>query len=230
MAAQNEFGLACVLFDLDGTLLHTAPDLTTALNNALTHFNYPEISIAEITPYISYGAAVMIDTALKEDVSEATKAAILTWLIEYYAANIAVKTQLYPGMPELLATLEEKNIPWGVVTNKREQLTHPLMQALELTQRSACIICGDTTAYSKPHPEPMLTACRQIKVAPEACLYIGDAQHDITAGKTANMKTLAATYGYLKPNDKPQDWGADALINHPNQILDWITNQTHAFN
>lgn len=227
---NNEFGLACVLFDLDGTLLNTAPDLTTALNKALAHYNYPETSVGAITPYISYGAAVMIDTALEQDVSDEIKADILNWLLAYYENNIAVKTQLYPGMPELLGILEDKGIPWGVITNKRERMTHPLMQALNLTQRSACIICGDTTAYSKPHPEPMLTACRQINIPPEQCLYIGDAQHDITAGNAANMKTLAATYGYLKPTDSPQDWGADALIDHPNEIIDWITNQTHALN
>lgn len=227
---NSEFGLSCVLFDLDGTLLNTAPDLTTALNKALVHFNYPKVSPDSITPYISYGAAAMIERALKQDVSDDIKADILVWLLDYYENHIADFTQLYNGMPELLVTLEAEGILWGVITNKRERMTHPLMQALDLTRRSACIICGDTTAYSKPHPEPMLTACRQIQVIPEECLYIGDAQHDITAGKAANMKTLAATWGYLKPDDKPQDWGADALIHHPNQILDWITNQSHAFN
>ncbi|TXL14581.1 phosphoglycolate phosphatase [Methylococcaceae bacterium HT4] len=227
---NNEFGLSCVLFDLDGTLLNTAPDLTTALNKALVHFHYPEVAVDFITPYISYGAAVMIETALEQDVSDALKAEILEWLLNYYENHIADFTQLYAGMSELLIILEAKGIPWGVITNKRERMTHPLMHALDLTRRSACIICGDTTAYSKPHPEPMLTACRQIDVSPEECLYIGDARHDITAGKAANMKTLAATWGYLNPDDNPQDWGADALINHPNEIIDWITNQTHALN
>ena len=227
---NNEFGLSCVLFDLDGTLVNTAPDLTKALNKALVHFNFQEVSVSNITPYISYGAAVMIDTALEQEVSDAIKADILEWLLNYYENHIADYTELYQGMPELLRTLETNGIPWGVVTNKRERMTHPLMHALDLSKRSACIVCGDTTAHSKPHPEPMLTACRKIQVPPEECLYIGDAKHDITAGKAANMKTLAATWGYLKPDDKPQDWGADALIHHPNEILDWITNQNHAFN
>ena len=227
---SNKFNVSCVLFDLDGTLLNTAPDLTTALNKALLNFNYPEISANTITPYISYGAAVMIDTALEQQVSDSIKADILEWLLNYYENHIAVNTHLYKGMSELLVTLEANGIPWGVITNKRERMTHPLMRALNLSNRSACIICGDTTAHSKPHPEPMLTACRQIQVSPEECLYIGDAQHDITAGNAANMKTLAATWGYLKPEDKPQNWGADALIHHPDDILDWITNQTHALN
>ncbi len=227
---NNEFDFSCVLFDLDGTLLNTAPDLSTALNKALAHFNFPEVSASTITPYISYGAAVMIDKALKQDIAAELKADILQFLLDYYAHHIAVDTELYAGMPQLLETLEINDIPWGVVTNKRKQLTHPLMQALGLAQRAVCIICGDTTAYSKPHPEPMLAACRRAQVAPDECLYIGDAQHDITAGKAANMKTLAATYGYLKPDDKPQDWGADGLIHHPDEIIDWITTQTHAFN
>ncbi len=227
---SDEFGLSCVLFDLDGTLLNTAPDLTTALNKALAHHNFSEVLPSTITPYISYGAAVMIDKALEQGISAELKADILQFLLNYYAKHIADDTELYTGMPPLLDTLEAKGIPWGVITNKREQLTLPLMQALNLSERSACIVCGDTTAYSKPHPEPMLTACRRIQVAPDECLYIGDAQHDISAGKAANMKTLAATYGYLKPDDNPQDWGADGLIHHPTEIIDWITTQTHAFN
>ena len=226
---NSEFSLSCVLFDLDGTLLDTAPDLTTALNKALAHFHFPGVSVNAITPYISYGAAAMIDTALEQDVSDAIKSDILEWLLNYYENHIADFTQLYEGMPELLANLETKGLPWGVVTNKRERMTHPLMHALDLTKRTACIICGDTTEYSKPHPQPMLTACQLAQVSPEECLYIGDAQHDIAAGKAANMKTLAATYGYLKPDDKPENWGADALIHHPCEILDWI-NHTNALN
>ncbi len=227
---NSKSALSCVLFDLDGTLLNTAPDLTAALNKALAHFKFPEVSVNAITPYISYGAAVMIDIAIEQDIPAALKADILEWLLDYYEQHIADSTHLYAGMSELLFTLEENNIPWGVVTNKRERMTHPLMQALDLTRRSACVICGDTTAYSKPHPEPILTACRQIQVSPEKCLYIGDAQHDIVAGKAANTKTLAATWGYLKPQDTPEDWGADALIHQPGEIIEWITHQTHAIN
>ncbi len=221
------FQLACVLFDLDGTLLNTAPDLTAALNKTLAHFGYATVPAKKITPYISYGAAMMIEQALTQTVSKTETAAMLEWLLDYYESHIAEATHLFAGMPELLNTLETQGIPWGVVTNKRERMTYPLMQALNLNERAASIICGDTTAYSKPHPEPMLAACREIQVNPEQCLYIGDAQHDISAGKAANMKTLAATYGYIKPDERPQHWGADALINHPSDILDWIT---HAIN
>jgi phosphoglycolate phosphatase len=221
------FQLSCVLFDLDGTLLNTAPDLAGALNKTLAHFGYAAVSVNSITPYISYGAAVMIEKALSQAVSETEKALMLAWLLDYYESHIADATHLFTGMPELLNTLEAQGLPWGVVTNKHERMTHPLMHALGLTTRAASIVCGDTTAHSKPHPEPMLTACRQIQVNPEECLYIGDALHDITAGKAANMRTLAATYGYIKPDDQPQDWGADALISHPSEIMDWITHATN---
>jgi len=219
----HQFTLSCVLFDLDGTLLDTAPDLTSALNHTLVKFGFPTVSACYITPYISYGAAVMIEQALTETVDGALKAEMLDNLLNYYEQHIANFTKPFPGMMSLLETLESKKIPWGIVTNKRERMALPLMRALNLTERAACIICGDTTAHSKPHPEPMLTASRQIGVAASECLYVGDAAHDMTAGQAANMKTLTAAYGYLKPDDKPQNWGADALITHPTEILDWIT-------
>ncbi len=110
----------------------------------------------------------------------------------------------------------------GIFTNKRERFTLPLIKALELENRISCVISGDTTANSKPHPEPLLTACDIAQVRPEHCIYIGDAAHDIQAGKSAGMKTLAATYGYLKPHDDPSDWGADALMQTPAEITYWI--------
>ena len=123
-----------------------------------------------------------------------------------------------------LPPLKQQGLKWGVVTNKRERFTNPLMDALKLTDRAACIISGDTTANPKPHIEPMLAACKQAEVKPRECVYIGDASHDITAGKNAQMKTLAALYGYLKPGDTPETWGADALIESPEQLATWITS------
>jgi len=223
------FDLEAVLFDLDGTLLNTAPDLTTALNKSLVNFGFAPVIVNEITPFISYGALAMIEKSVPEATDAATKSNILNWLIDYYESHIADFTVPYAGMLQVVDTLEQHNIPWGIVTNKRERLAIPLMKALNLSQRSACLICGDTTAHSKPHPEPMLAACKQLAVSANKCLYIGDAQHDITAGNHVNMKTLAATYGFLKPDDQPETWGADALIDRPLAILDWITTNTHAF-
>jgi len=225
---QTDFPLTAVLFDLDGTLLNTAPDLITALNKSLLHFGFNRVLESEITPFISFGALAMIEESVPKNTDMAIKNDILDWLINYYENHIADFTQPYDGMLTVLETLEKNSIPWGIVTNKRERLALPLMKALALSERSACIICGDTTAHSKPHPEPMLAACTQLNVKAKQCLYIGDAKHDITAGKQVNMKTIAAAYGFLKPEDTPENWGADHLINQPSEILDWITSNTHA--
>lgn len=226
---HNDFPLAAVLFDLDGTLLNTAPDLITALNKSLLHFGFSSVNEGEITPFISYGALAMIEKSVPSDTDSNTKNKILDWLINYYENHIADFTQPYEGMLSILEALEKQAIPWGVITNKRERLAIPLMKALNLSERAACLVCGDTTAHSKPHPEPMLEACLQIGVPADKCIYIGDAQHDITAGNHVNMRTFSATYGFLKVDDSPENWGADVLIDHPLEILDWIKTYTHAF-
>jgi phosphoglycolate phosphatase len=145
-------------------------------------------------------------------------------MLTRYQNNIAEHTVFFSGMVETLAAIEAQGLKWGVVTNKRERFTNPLMAALKLTDRAACIVSGDTTANAKPHAEPMLAACKQANVNPQECVYIGDAKHDITAGKNAQMKTLAAVYGYINPGDAPETWGADALIESPEQISTWIAS------
>ncbi len=210
--------IKAILFDLDGTLADTAPDLADALNKTLAHENKPLLSFDEIRPAVSHGGAAMIKLAF----NIAPEHADYQWLREKflaeYLSNIACKTRLFPGMQALLAKIEEKNLVWGVITNKPGWLTDPLMQTLNLTHRASCIVSGDTAAKSKPHPEPMLYACAQINIAPEYCIYVGDAERDIEAGRSVGMKTLTALFGYLQPHDIPSDWGADAMINHPDEI------------
>ncbi|MDI1230248.1 MAG: HAD-IA family hydrolase [Methylobacter sp.] len=216
-----DFKLSCVLFDLDGTLVDTAPDLISCLNRAL-HVHGFDIVVPEIIkPFISYGAAAMIN-ASQPTLDDQLKADILETMLTHYQNNIAEHTVFFSGMAETLAAIEAQGLKWGVVTNKRKRFTNPLMDALKLTERAACIVSGDTTANPKPHPEPMLLACKQADVNPKECVYIGDALHDITAGKNAQMKTLAAVYGYINPGDTPETWGADALIESPAQISTWI--------
>ena len=215
------FKLACVLFDLDGTLVDTAPDLICCLNKALTAHGYAEIDALAVKPFISHGAMQMINFAVA-DAEAAMKNRLLEFMLDAYQNNIAEHSRFYAGIPDTLAEIESMGLKWGVVTNKRERFTLPLMAALQLSERAACIVSGDTTGNSKPHPEPMLAACRQAGVSPENCVYIGDAPHDITAGKNANMKTLAAAYGYIQHGDQPENWGADALIQHPQHLLQWI--------
>ncbi len=221
-----EFNLSCVLFDLDGTLVDTAPDLIACLNKALTTHGFNPISSDAIKPFISYGAAVMITKSI-DTTDQAIHSQILESMLALYQDNIAEHSQFFPGMQKTLATIESLGLKWGIVTNKRERFTTPLVEAFNLKQRASCIISGDTTANSKPHPEPMLTACTLANVKPEECVYIGDALHDIEAGKNSKMKTLAATYGYIKPDDDPDTWGADALIDSPEQLTLWITATCH---
>ncbi|MGZ8189963.1 MAG: HAD family hydrolase [Methylococcaceae bacterium] len=221
---STDFKLSCVLFDLDGTLVDTAPDLITCLNKALSIHGVPTVAPELIKPFISLGAAPMIKASQRNPINDVLQAAILETMLNLYQNNIAEHSIFFTGIEDTLATIEAHGLKWGVVTNKRERFTNPLMEALKLTDRAACIISGDTTANPKPHVEPMLAACKQAQVNPQECVYIGDASHDITAGKNAKMKTLAALYGYLKPNDNPETWGADALIESPEQLTSWITS------
>ena len=218
---MDDFNLDCVLFDLDGTLVDTAPDLIACLNQALLAHDFPAINNADVKPCISMGALAMIKHATK-NVDQAVQDRLLTYMLDCYQNNIAEHSRFFNGISETLETIEALGLKWGVVTNKRERFTLPLMDALELSHRAACVISGDTTANSKPHPEPMLAACKQAAVNPLNCVYIGDAAHDIAAGKNARMKTLAALYGYIKDGDQPENWGADALIEHPHQLQQWI--------
>ena len=135
-----------------------------------------------------------------------------------YEANLCRLTKLFPGMPEVLAALEKRGMPWGVVTNKLERYTHPLLDALQLSTRAACVVGGDTTLYSKPHPAPLLAASRMIDIPPEACIYVGDDRRDVEAGHAAGMKAAVAGWGYLNGNDS-ETWAADWMLSHPQELL-----------
>ncbi|KAF3981125.1 MAG: HAD-IA family hydrolase [Methylococcales symbiont of Hymedesmia sp. n. MRB-2018] len=224
---SSSFKLSCVLFDLDGTLVDTAPDLIACLNKALLQHGFNEVTEIKLKPLISFGAETMIKSSVEESVNQQTRNKILDTMLDCYQHNIAQYSQFFSGINETLNTIELLNLKWGIVTNKRERFTQPLVKALNLTDRATCIISGDTTPNSKPHPEPLFTACSLANVKPEECVYIGDAPHDIVAGKNANMKTLAAVYGYLKADDTPDTWGADALIESPEQLTSWITATCH---
>ncbi len=223
---SSAFKLSCVLFDLDGTLINTAPDLVACLNKSLETHGFQAVSSEKIRPYISYGALAMIDRSIQSQ-EAAIHTQIHEMMLQLYHDNIAEHSHFFEGMEETLRTVESLGLKWGIVTNKQKRFTQPLITALNLVDRAACIVSGDSTPNPKPHPEPMFLACQQADVKPNECLYIGDALHDITAGNRADMKTLAATYGYLKPDDNPIEWGADALIDSPSQITSWILSACH---
>ncbi|BBL70216.1 phosphoglycolate phosphatase [Methylogaea oryzae] len=211
-----------VLFDLDGTLLDTAPDLAAAVNRVLREEGRDALPLEYLRPVVSAGASAMLVRAFGNDQDETLFQQRLRLMLDFYRNNIAQHTRLFDGMAQVLERLEALGRPWGVVTNKPAWLTEPLMEALQLAQRSGCIVSGDTVAEKKPHPMPMLEACRRINSRPECCVYVGDADRDIAAGRAAGMKTLAAAYGYVPEGDDPNDWGADALLHSPLDLLAWL--------
>ncbi len=211
-----------VLFDLDGTLADTAPDLANALNAVRIDAGQAPLPYEQIRPVVSHGTNALIRLGFKLEPADAKFNELRAQLLDFYQANIAVETRLFPGMEAVLQRIEALGMSWGVVTNKPGYLTEPLMAALNLHQRAACIVSGDTVAKPKPDPAPMHYACELAGSRAGHCLYIGDAERDIEAGRNAGMKTLAALFGYLTEADNPSDWGADGLIEQPGDILNWL--------
>lgn len=209
-----------VLFDLDGTLADTAPDLAGALNHVLKSHNYEPLPYETIRPYVSHGGVALITLGFGKEHPEFDT--LYQELLQYYHNNIANETTLFSGMDELLLELEQRNINWGVVTNKPSWLTEPLLEALNLTSRAVTIVSGDTLEQRKPHPAPILHACRQAESEAHECLYVGDAERDIEAGNAAGMPSIVALFGYIAESDKPNQWNAHSSINHPTEILSII--------
>jgi phosphoglycolate phosphatase len=214
--------MQAVLFDLDGTLADTAPDLGHALNLQRERHGLPPLPQEIIRPYASHGTVGLFDIGFGLTPQDERFAPMREEYLALYTANLCLHTALFPGMAELLAALEARNIAWGVVTNKPARFTEPLLELLGLSQRAASIISGDTCAHPKPHPEPLLRAAREIGIAPQSCLYVGDAERDIEAARAAGMSVLIADYGYLSAEDRPETWGADGRINTPQGILAFL--------
>jgi phosphoglycolate phosphatase len=214
--------LGAVLFDADGTLLDTAPDLARALNRLLAEAGRGPLPLAEIRPHVSHGARALVRLGFGLERGEPDFEPRRLRLLELYREDLSTQTRLFPGMQGVLEALEDRGLPWGVVTNKPAWLTDPLMEALGLAQRAACVVSGDTTTNSKPHPEPMLHACRLVGVTPGRCLYVGDAPRDVAAGRAAGLHTLVALFGYIGRDERPETWGADGLIERPLDLLEWL--------
>lgn len=214
--------MKAVLFDLDGTLADTAPDLGHALNLQRERHGLPPLPQEIIRPYASHGTVGLFDIGFGLTPQDERFAPMREEYLALYTANLCLHTTLFPGMAELLDELEGKGIAWGVVTNKPARFTNPLLELLGLTQRAASIVSGDTCPHPKPHPEPLLCAAREIGVAPQSCLYVGDAERDIEAARAAGMPALVAAYGYLGENDKPETWRARAIISSPDEILGFL--------
>jgi phosphoglycolate phosphatase len=213
--------LRAVLFDMDGTLLDTAPDMVNALN-ALRH----ERSLAPL-PYeivrsaVSHGAARVVRMGF-ENVAEPEFTQLQQRFLEIYRGALSVQTRLFPGMEAVLDELDARGLLYGIVTNKAAWLTEPLLEQLRLRSRFACVVSGDTTTERKPHPLPLLHAAALAGVAPEACVYVGDAQRDVEAAHAAGMPALVANYGYLRADEDSRSWGGDVYLQRPLDLLDWL--------
>ena len=213
--------IQCVLFDLDGTLLDTAPDLIAALNAVMLSEGREPYSVSQARHTVSHGSVGMLEFAFGCEQTPAELAQRRQIFLDYYAANISERTTFFAQVPALLSQLEQAGLPWGIVTNKPEYITFPLLADMGLSERPRCIVGGDTLAVAKPHPEPLWLAAEQCQIAPAHCLYVGDAQRDIEAGRSAGMKTLVAAYGYVHDNEHLA-WQADGIIDQPYDVLSWL--------
>jgi 2-phosphoglycolate phosphatase len=211
-----------VLFDLDGTLLDTAPDLADALNTVLAENRRGPLPYETIRAVVSHGGMALIKLGFRLDESSPEFEPLRQRLLSIYRSNLSSKTRPFPGMTELLEQLEQGGRNWGVVTNKPAWLTDPLLQDLGLLERAACVVSGDTLDERKPHPAPMLHASELAGSRPEQCVYIGDARRDIEAGRNANMHTLVAQFGYFMDDDRPHEWHADGILEQPLDLLAWL--------
>jgi phosphoglycolate phosphatase len=210
--------LGGVLFDLDGTFADTAGDLAYALNKTLVRYRQAPLPFATIRPFVSHGAAALVRRGFAMAPDDPGFEERRRYLLDVYRDNLCRETRLFDGLDALLQRLEQGRIPWGIVTNKPAWLTDPLMNALGMTPRAASIVSGDTCANRKPHPEPILHACAEMAVDPARCVYVGDAERDIVAGRAAGTPTVAALYGYLLPEDTPESWNADASVTRPSDL------------
>lgn len=208
-----------ILFDLDGTLLDTAKDLGNALNQILSGFNRPTVDYAVYRNIASDGAKGMLELGFGEDLKHYDFASLRQQFLDYYETNICVDTDYFSGVESLLLSLNQNNIPWGIVTNKPEFLTQQLVSSFPLLLNCAVIISGDTLNQRKPHPLPLLHAEEKLALASPNTWYIGDAERDIQAANAANMVSVIAQYGYIADMQQTNQWNADLSIHSPSDLL-----------
>ena len=214
--------IKAVLFDLDGTFADTAPDLAAALNHVRSLHDLPPLPLETIRPQASHGSIGLLKLGfgIEPDAPEFNK--LREVFLAHYTAHICDHTTLFPGMAQLVDTLEQRGLPWGIVTNKPHRFTVPLMQALGYAERAACLISGDTCARAKPYPDPLLKACETMSIAPENCIYLGDDLRDMEAAQAARMRCIIAGYGYIDAQANLDSWHADGKVDSPLALLNHI--------
>ena len=207
-----------VLFDLDGTFADTAPDLAYTLNRMREARGLPPVPLAQTRPVTSMGARGLLNVGFGIGPGHAGYAAMREEFLAIYEENICRESGLFPGMGPLLEEIEMRGLRWGIVTNKAERLARRLLEDMRMTRRAACIIGGDTTPRLKPHPDPLLAACKELNEVPGACIYAGDDRRDIEAAHAAGMKAAAVRWGYLN-GEEPERWAADWIVARPQELL-----------
>ncbi|MBH3441121.1 N-acetylmuramic acid 6-phosphate phosphatase MupP [Pseudomonas luteola] len=212
--------IKAVLFDMDGTLLDTAPDFIAVIQSMRADRGLPAVDEKTVRDVVSGGARAMVASAFEVDPLSDEFDPLRLDFLDRYQDHCAIHSHLFEGIEELLADLEQARLTWGVVTNKPARYAEPIMQALGLAKRSAVLICPDHVTYSKPDPEPVLLACKQINIEPQAVIFVGDDRRDIESGRAAGTKTAAVRYGYIHPEDNPAHWGADLVVDHPLELRD----------
>lgn len=208
-----------VLFDLDGTLIDSAPDLAGAGNDMRAARGLPALPLTHFRPMVGAGARGMVGRALAVNPGEQGFEALRDEFLQRYEARMTRETRVFEAMQPVLDALEAVALPWGIVTNKATRFSEPLVRSLGLLERAATLVCGDTTPHAKPHPAPLLEAARRVGLKAQDCVYVGDDLRDVQAGRAAGMLTVAAAWGYLGEGDAIDAWGADHVIETPAQLL-----------
>lgn len=211
-----------IFFDLDGTLVDTAPDLAHALNLQRARHGLPPLPQEAIRPYASHGSKGLLAVGFNCTPQDAAFAAKREEYLAIYNEVFTRSPVLFDGMEIVLRRLEDQGPGWGIVTNKPRRFAEPLIDALQLAPRARCLVCADDAARPKPFPDPLLLACDIAAVAPAGCVYVGDAERDIEAGRAAGMRTVVALFGYIADDERPDEWGADAMIRQPQELLQLI--------
>jgi len=216
--------MSAVLFDLDGTLLDTAPDMVGSLDHLCREQGRAPLPYDLARAHVSNGSAGLLKVAFGESWQDQFPD-LRQRFLQIYEARLDRATRLFPGIRTLIDTLDDTGVRWGVVTNKPGYLTEPLLEAMQLLQRCAAVVSGDTIPQRKPHPRPVLYALEKIGAAAHRSVYVGDAARDIQAGTAAGVATVAALYGYIQPGDDPAGWGADGVIRRPGDLLPFLAGQ-----
>lgn len=219
MPVNAQIPIQAILFDLDGTLIDSAPDLGAAADQMRVARGMPSLPIDLYRPLAGSGARGMLHIAFGMTPEDDAFAAMREEFFQIYEKRMTQDTTIFDGVPELLTGIVARKLQWGVVTNKSKRFTDPLAAQMSLFATAGAVVSGDTTPHAKPHPEPLLEAARRIGVPPQACVYVGDDERDIIAGKAAGMYTVAAVYGYLGEKQSVEQWNADDVIESPHELL-----------